>query len=197
MAGYDEVMREHDRQREEAKGKSVDELLVLGKDECEFLFAIEMAIEQKEERVGEANLSQEERMVLAIESLEREVNNGGYSQFFMNSSSEYAPIIVESLIRIGCPKVAALTRRAIEAIHPAAWTPEAIGSAVAFYAETERDRWEGKGNVLKRISVNPEDAHDAMWKVLDQCDRMFYQADEYIGGRLIEFVKANKDSIRP
>lgn len=199
MAGYDEAMREYERQREEADGKSVDDLVALTNDksECEFLFAIEMAIQQKEERVGDANLSPEERIVLAIESLEREVNNGGYNLFFINSSRQYATIIVESLIRIGCPEVAALTRKALEAIHAAAWTPESIVSAVASYAEEEQRRWKIKGKLLHRIPANVEDSHDAMREELNKCDEMFYQTDENIGLRLVDFIKANKVSIRP
>ena len=199
MAGYDEAMREYERQREEADGKSVDDLIALtnGKNECEFLFAIEMALQQKEERVGDANLSPEERIVLAIESLEREVNNGGYNLFFINSSRQYAAIIVESLTRIGCPEVAALTRKAIEVIHPAAWTPESIGSAVASYAEEEQRRWKMKGKLFDRMPANVEYSHDAMREELNECDEMFYQTDENIGLRLIDFIKANKVSIRP
>jgi hypothetical protein len=80
--GYQEIMNEHAKMLERYSGKSVDELLAItnGKD-IDFLFAIEMAIQQKEERVSKQKLSEEERIVLAIEGLEREVNNGGYSQF--------------------------------------------------------------------------------------------------------------------
>ncbi|HEV2135625.1 MAG TPA: DUF4375 domain-containing protein [Terracidiphilus sp.] len=201
MANHGEIVEEYNRQRAHFSGKSVDELLAMtdGKNECEFLFAIEMAIQQKEERVGFNNLSDEERIVLAIEGLEREVNNGGYSQFFINSSGQYAPIIVDALGRIGCPKVSALTRRAIEAIHPAAWTPGDIAAAVASYAEVERSRWvKDPGSILmKRSPIDEQETHDAITEALDQCDQMFYQASEVIGGQLVEFIKTNKDSIHP
>jgi hypothetical protein len=200
MAGLEKILREYKSQRERSSGKSVDELLAMtnGQNQCQFLFAIEMAIQQKEERVGYDSLTDEERMILAIEGLEREVNNGGYSRFFTNSSNEYAPIIVESLVRIGCSEVAALTRRAIEAIYPAAWTHEAIAAAVASYAETERSRWvEQPGGLLKRIPAKEQDLHDGMCRALDKCDQVYYQTNENIGGRLIEFIKAHKESIRP
>ncbi len=60
--------------------------------------------------LGLAALSDPEQTVLAIEALEREVNNGGYQQFFINSSKEYIPIIVKALEAIGCPKIAHLTK---------------------------------------------------------------------------------------
>lgn len=201
MANHDKIVEEYNRQRTRSQGKSVDELLAMteGQNECQFLFALEMAIQQKEELVGCGNLSDEERIVLAVEALEREVNNGGYSQFFFNSSREYAPIIVDALARIGCPEAAALARQAIEAIRPAAWAPEAIAAAVASYSETERSRWvKTPGSILmERSPIDGQETHDAMSKALDQCDQSFYQATENIGGRLVEFVKTNKESIRP
>jgi hypothetical protein len=48
-------------------------------------------------------------------ALQREVNNGGYDQFFVNSSRKYAPKIVNALQRIGCDAVAAITADAIGA----------------------------------------------------------------------------------
>lgn len=90
-------------------GQSTDELLALaGKYRIDSLvLAFEQAIQQK------AAPSKEESYVLAVEALEREVNNGGYAQFFGNSSSEHAGVVVEALQAIGCPKTAAMTADAI------------------------------------------------------------------------------------
>jgi hypothetical protein len=90
-------------------GQSTEELLALaGKYRIDSLvLAFEQAIQQK------AAPSKEESYVLAVEGLEREVNNGGYRQFFDNSSNQYAGIIVEALQAIGCPKTAAMTADAI------------------------------------------------------------------------------------
>lgn len=57
----------------------------------------------------------EEQLVLAVMALEREVNNGGYRQFFLNSSGKFAPVILEFLQRIQCVATAAITERAIAA----------------------------------------------------------------------------------
>lgn len=201
MSNHDKIMEEYNRQRERASGKSVDELLAMtaGQNESQFLFAIELAIQQKEERVGLANLSDEERIVLAIEALEREVNNGGYSQFFLNSSREFAPIIVDSLLQVGCPEVAAITRKAIESIHPSDWTRKSIEASVAAYAAIERSRWVKKSGsiVMNRLPMDNQDGHEVKNRALDQCDQMFYHSTENIGVQLIEFIKANKESIRP
>jgi Domain of unknown function (DUF4375) len=77
------------------------------------LSAFEWGIQAKIGLGGEEELTKDERLVLAILALEREVNNGGYSQFFTNSSRRFAAIIVESLQRIGCQTTADITERAI------------------------------------------------------------------------------------
>jgi hypothetical protein len=101
---------------EEYSGQTVEQLLSLeGEYRTDSLVvAFEQAIGQKAARVGDENLTAEERSVLAVEALEREVNNGGYSQFFQNAP-EFMPLIVESLLCIGCPKTAAITKSAIDA----------------------------------------------------------------------------------
>jgi hypothetical protein len=57
------------------------------------------------------SLTEEEHIVLAVEALEREVNNGGYDQFFTNSSREFVSTIVCSLRGIGCKKTSNITQR--------------------------------------------------------------------------------------
>jgi Domain of unknown function (DUF4375) len=92
-------------------GQTVEELLALeGRYRIDSLvLAFEEAIRRK--RSARHALTDEERIILAIEALEREVNNGGYVQFFTNSSREFAPTIVDSLRRIGCKKTASITQK--------------------------------------------------------------------------------------
>src|SRR5215472_14129753 len=100
-------------------GQTIDQLVALeGEYRIDSLVtAFHEALDQKAARDGEESLSGEERVVLAIEALEREVNNGGFRQFFENSSQEYAPMIVQALERIGCARTAAITQEAIDALH--------------------------------------------------------------------------------
>jgi hypothetical protein len=74
------------------------------------LHAFETGIQAKGE-----NVTEEEILVLAVMALNREVNNGGYSQFFVNSSRRYAPIIADCLRRIGCTATLEITARALAA----------------------------------------------------------------------------------
>jgi len=81
-----------------ARGQTEQLLALEGKYRIESpVHAFEQGISQKAEREGRQSLTEEERIVLAVEALEREVNNGGYDQFFVNSSREFARIIVGAL----------------------------------------------------------------------------------------------------
>jgi hypothetical protein len=109
--------------------ESVDELIALeGKYRTDSLvLAFEPAMDQKAARVGEDKLTAEERVILAVEALEREVNNGGYGRFLVNSSRDYAPIIVDTLRRISCPKTAEITQKSLKVVQKAPMTDEERG----------------------------------------------------------------------
>lgn len=63
-----------------------------------------------------AQLSKQERVVLAVWQLEAEVNNGGFDQYFRNSAGEHAPWAIEALEEIGAPNCAAIVRRAVRLV---------------------------------------------------------------------------------
>ncbi|HWJ39890.1 MAG TPA: DUF4375 domain-containing protein, partial [Candidatus Limnocylindrales bacterium] len=113
-------------------GQTVEQLLSLeGEYRIDSLVgAFEEALLKRASREGDLAISDEERVILAVEALEREVNNGGYRLFFQNSTREFAPIIVQALVRIGCPKTAGITQRAIDALHLPTLTVEAIEAAM-------------------------------------------------------------------
>ena len=154
-------------------GETVEELLALeGEYEVfSLIIAFHQAVDQKAAREGDGNLSAEETVIIAIEMLESEVNNGGYNLFFTNSSKEYAPVIVQALVRIGCPRTAEITQKAIDALHLPTLNLEAIDAAMA------------KEN-------------EERFRILDEYDQMYYQAEEDIAEHLFAFIKANKSAIR-
>jgi hypothetical protein len=108
----------------EYEGQTIDEIIALRgffRDDT-LVGAIETALIEREgwfdldsERIERAilALTEAERVVMAIEAMEREVNNGGYEQFFINSSKHFAPYIVEALQIIGCTGFADLAASAI------------------------------------------------------------------------------------
>ena len=133
--------------------------------------AFETALGQKAAKRGMAHLSQPELDVLAVEALEREVNNGGYGQFFLNSSNEYVHLVVDALKRIGCPVTASITERAIAALPKGtAMSPENL-EAVMKDADDDRD------------------------EELQRCDEAYYSSGENIANRLLEYLLANRDMI--
>jgi hypothetical protein len=156
------------------RGESVDELIGLeGRyHTASLVLAFEQAMDQKSARVGENKLTVEERIILAVESLEREVNNGGYGQFFANLSREYAPIIVDALRRIGCPKTAEITQKAVRIVEKTPITEE----------EIENGSWEEN-----------EDRQN----LLGDCDSHYFERPENIEESLFAFIKVNRAKIEP
>ena len=96
---------------------------------------------------------QDERTVFAVRALDREVNNGGYDQFFRNSSNKFAPEIVQSLTRIGCRRTAQITQRAINALHSGPLTVARIKAAMRETNE-ERDRELERMPQVRRVTPN-------------------------------------------
>ncbi len=134
--------------------------------------AFESAIQKKADAEGHASLTEEERVVLAVEAIEREVNNGGYSQFFFNVSDPHAPAAVAALNRIGCEEAAQLTQRAIDVLGiDGPLTAESIEAA---------------------LDVDDEAQEDA----LGECDDAYYQFEEDLAGPLLAFIKSHQDQIR-
>ena len=81
-------------------GQTVDQLIALTSDYRvdSLVLAFEQAIEQKS---AKRKLSGPEIDILAIEAMEREVNNGGYHQFFSNDSKKHASVLPGALARVG------------------------------------------------------------------------------------------------
>ena len=154
-------------------GQTLDELLALESAYRidSLVLAVEDALGRKADEAGEAALSDPELRVLAVEALEREVNNGGYSQFFLNSSHRFAARIVADLEAIGCPATAAITKDAIAALGLADLTAEAVEARM-------------------------ESEDEALEERLDACDQAYYAAGEDIAGRLFDHIRAKRDEIR-
>lgn len=128
-------------------GQTTEELIALeGQYRTDSLVAaFEEAVQRRAEQIGTARLTEAERTVLAVAALSR----------------------------IGCPKTAALTQRAIDALGlEGVVTQEAIESAI--YEEDE-----GRSDEL------------------DRCDEEFYgYPDGDIGERLLHFIKEHRADVR-
>ena len=149
-------------------GQSTDELIAL---EGQFridsiVLAFEAALDGKDE------LSSAERVVLSVEAIEREVNNGGFNQFFVNSSGDFAPYIVDSFNLIGCPQTAQLCQAAIDL----------LGIEDLFDVDAmEEAACDADDNLMERFNA---------------LDAVYYAgAEEPIANKLFEFIKKNSSEI--
>jgi len=152
-------------------GQSVDQLLAMKADfrVDSLVLAFEQAIQQKKDK--KKALSQVESDVLAVEAMEREVNNGGYHQFFLNSSGEYAATLPGALERIGCPVAATMAT-------------DALGQLKI------------NGEVTKRkIDAALERLGDRLATELGEIDARYYENTEPIADKLFEYIMANQDKV--
>lgn len=156
-------------------GQSVDELLALSKEYRidSIVLAFEQALLQGPGELVLAEYHEAELAILAVESLEREVNNGGYHQFFLNTP-EYAEHIVGALRRIDCPETAKLTQKAIDLL-----------------------RLPGPPTTSNVTEVLQADAERKLVDILDrECDDPYYAGTEPIADRLLAYIAANRKHIR-
>lgn len=129
--------------------------------------AFGQAISQKWGREGADSLSDEENLVLAIEALENEVSNGGYSLFFMNSSCEYVPTIVQQLVEIGREELALLTQEAIDVLGKPTPKPDAL-PGIMEQDDAERDA--------------------KLW----DCDDRFFSSAWALADPVLAYIRANE-----
>jgi hypothetical protein len=155
-------------------GQSTAQLIDLGETHRidSVVLAFEAGIDKKAQRHGVETLTPPERVVLVVEAIEREVNNGGFGQFFRNSSKEHAPNLVSSLEAIGRPEVAALARRAIAALR--------LGKQPLTVESIEL--------ALDRDSDPRDDA-------LEELDTQYYETAGDLAPALFAYIKANAGEV--
>ena len=137
-------------------------------DETEFIIALDEHISQKCQYGDDmASLSTPERVFYITQSLEREVNNGGFDQFFFNSCGDFANELVYGFTEIGALKTAQICKKAVS----------------IFGDEVPSDRDE-RDDV---ISDNEEFA-----EILRECDDAFFEYAENLNALNYEYVMKNK-----
>ena len=103
------------------------------------------------------------------QNLEREVNNGGFSQYFINSSGEFAHETLTSLRSIGTNKTASILQDAM------AQFPDSL---------VPKDR-----AVRQQIVVQIEEVANKAW---DELDKQFFTYEDNLSDLAIHYVKQNK-----
>jgi hypothetical protein len=151
-------------------GQSIQELIAM--KHTHRIDSLVLAAEQALYDKPRSELSEPERVVLAVEAMEREVNNGGYHQFFTNSSHVHTDFIVRALELINCPKVAAITGDAIARLQlPEQYQAENVESVAMELSDEEREK-------------------------LGECDSRYYENDENIAENLFAYIEQHQHEIR-
>lgn len=91
---------------------TIEDILAID-DPTSFAIALSDLVFPRWDRDGYEALTPPERVAYCIDALEREVNNGGFQQFFANSSGDTAADTLSALEALGAAATADLLRRAI------------------------------------------------------------------------------------
>src|SRR5438094_821901 len=94
------------------KPQPVDKVLALS-DDTEFAVELSNLVFYREAAIGFAKLTEAERTAFMVDQLEREINNGGFAQFFLNSSGDHATETPMALRAIGAPQMARIVEQAL------------------------------------------------------------------------------------
>ena len=114
-------------------------------------------------------LNENQKIFLTIWDMEIELNNGGYSQYFFNSSGRYAHEAADNLILIGAHNCERLLNKAIEALN------------ISF------ENW--KVDELRQDQV--ANADESVEDEFDRLDSLFYQYPDDLCGLLTRFVSCH------
>jgi hypothetical protein len=114
-------------------------------------------------------LSNPQKVFYFNQELEREINNGGFDQYFHNTSGNYANDTIETLKLIGAIKTAKILQAAIE-IFPDKKVPV-------------------NRNLRQNVMEDIEDTNKEHWNKLDQ---QFFKYEDDLNTLNIEFVRKNK-----
>jgi len=123
------------------------------------------------EKIEKLNPSQ--HTFLFVENLEREINNGGFNQFYFNSSGDFSQETIKALLEIGANKTAEIVKRA---------------NSKFKNGDVPKDRTK-RQNELELIEKKAEEN----W---NKCDSEFYKYQDNLTELLIAFVIKNKSDFK-
>ena len=116
-----------------------------------------------------SELDEVEKTFIYIDILEEQVNNGGFDQFFFNSSGDFTYEILDAYKNIGANKTAKIIYDAIQAF-----------PKLPISKDTQTRR-----NIMEDLS----DEISEKWNKLDD---KFYEYEENIMSYVIEYMRKNK-----
>ena len=118
-------------------------------------------------------LSHASKVIYLAETCEGQINNGGFDQFFWNSSGDFTLETIKALEEIGATKSVQLFNKATS------WFPNSTPSA------DREARW-------KQLKVFEKST--AYEKLLDALDKEFYKYEDNIMALIDDYIKAHPDA---
>jgi hypothetical protein len=115
-------------------------------------------------------LTEPQKQFYLNQCLEREINNGGFNQYFFNSSGDFAHQTVNSLLTIGANKTANILQKAIDQF------PD---------KNVPQDR-----TIRQEILEQIEEAANPIWEELDQ---KFFAYEDDLNLLNIAFIRQHKE----
>ncbi len=139
------------------EGQAIDELLAFtGKEDTVVLLqTIEQAIQAKLSQ-NPMSVNGVEATILALMALEREVNDGGFDQFFRNSSGRYAFGITDCVVRIGCKETTKVVRRAVKALGLRDWSVKGLQEKMATDNLRRETTWQACDEAFWKLTEIPD-----------------------------------------
>ena len=156
-------------------GKTIPEVLEhRGEaEDWELLANIAAILMYKDEAHGLASLTTTERHLAAIDAMVRQVNNGGWDQFFTNSSGELAYDLVPALEAVGSTEFRAIATEAMRL----------FGEIPSLDEDARYDHVEQLTN----------DGEIALW---DSCDNRVFKCTETVEALALDYAVANMGDIK-
>lgn len=140
-------------------------------DTSDFVIAMIQYLNEKTQYGKDMSvLSNAERIFYITQTLEMEVNNGGFSQFFNNSSGDFSNELVGAFTAIGANTTAAICQKAID----------------AFGCDIPTDRDE-------RQEMLDELESDKLDEIFEECDNAFFAYEDDLNELNYNFVMKNKE----
>ena len=154
--------------------KSIDEIWKIEEKE-NFLVEMDKYIAEKCE-YGDSmeTLNAEQRILYITQALEKEVNNGGFAQFFFNSDGCFGNEIVSSFEKIGAMKTAEICKKAI--------------SIYGDKVPTDRDERE------EILISDDEKEEERIEAILNECDDAFFEYEDDLVELNYQFIINHKES---
>ena len=154
---------------------SIDEILKI-ENQVICVQTLEKYIYEKlHDKTDLASLNQKQRNFILNENILREVNNGGFKQFYLNSSGEFAHETISSLRAIGAIKTSKIVEEA-NRLFPNQIVPKDRSKRINTITNLDEQ-------VLTKFSL---------------LEKKFYKSDpleiDSIAALQIKYVKENKDS---